>query len=238
MDGKTVRFVLEGRSCACFKPEGSFERLPAVFLCGWGMEEKLPVLARDLPPLLLFSAEADGGRDFTPWPVPAVWEGEEFTGEAAGYLRFLTEDARPFLIRRFGMDPRPERSALLGYSLGGLFALWAMGQTGAFGLFGSLSGSVWYEGFSEYLRAHPPRGTERVYLSLGDREEFGGPPRMRAVGGRTREAAAFYRDRLSDAVLEWNRGGHGKGVESRWKKALRWAASRLEEGWTEQEAQK
>ena len=72
------------------------------------------------------------------------------------------------------------------------------------------------------MEQHPPRPGACVYLSLGDREEFGGPPLLRTVGDCTRRAHAFYKEKGLDTTLEWNKGGHGKGVDTRWKKALRW----------------
>lgn len=227
MKGSVKKFTLEGRECACFAPDSAGEGLPLAVLCGWGLEDQIPALAEGLPELLLFWNEPDGGRDFTPWPVPPIWEGEKFTGEGGKYLSFLTETALPYLEREFGASTDPACRALLGYSLGGLFSLWAMGKGAGFSAFASLSGSTWYEGFSEYLRAAPLRGTEAVYLSLGDREEFGGPPRMRAVGDCTREIYGELSARLPDVTLEWNKGGHGKGVQGRWRKALEWAARRI-----------
>ena len=176
--------------------------------------------------MLLFFAESEGNRDFTPWPSPGLRE-EEFTGEAVGYLSFLTEAALPFLEEKFGATADRDKRALLGYSLGGLFALWAAGQTEAFGRYASLSGSLWYEGFAGYLREMRLSNGTEFYLSLGDREEFGGPPLLRTVGERTREAVSILSGKGFAVTMEWNRGGHGKGVDARWKKALHWAGGRL-----------
>lgn len=227
MEGRLNLFSLQGRECACFAPNGGKkEELPTAVLCSWGMEEKMPALAEELPPMLLFFAESEGNRDFTPWPAPGLRE-EEFTGEAAGYLSFLTETALPFLEEEFGAGLNRGQRALLGYSLGGLFALWSAGQTGAFGRYASLSGSLWYEGFAGYLSEMRPSDGTEFYLSLGDREEFGGPPLLRTVGNRTREAVRDLSGRGFSVTMEWNRGGHGKGVDTRWKKALYWVSERL-----------
>lgn len=179
------------------------------------------------PPTLLFSAQADGNRDFTPWPAEGIREGETFTGEAQGYLRFLTETALPRLEKEYQASPLPEHRAILGYSLGGLFALWAQTQGEWFQTAGSLSGSLWYPGWLDYSKAHPPRPGEKIYLSLGDREEFGGPPLLRAVGDCTRAAYTYYKEKGLDTLLEWNKGRHGKGMDARWEKALAWAVPRL-----------
>ena len=226
MNGTLHTVFWEGRSCACFSPEGEGP-FPLLVLCGWHMEEKLPKFAAQLPPTLLFFAQADGDRDFTPWPAEGVREGEAFTGEAEGYLRFLTETALPRLEKEYQASPLPAHRAILGYSLGGLFALWAQTQGEWFQTAGSLSGSLWYPGWLDYSKAHPPRPWEKIYLSLGDREEFGGPPLLRTVGNCTRAAYTYYKEKGLDTLLEWNKGGHGKGVDARWEKALAWVVPRL-----------
>ena len=87
MAGKTDSFCLAGRRCACFVPADGIRG--TAFLCGWNMEPMLPAIAEALPHTLLFFAEADGGRDFTPWPAPPVRPGDAFSGGGADFLRFL-----------------------------------------------------------------------------------------------------------------------------------------------------
>ena len=229
MDGRVFTGSLQGRAWACWRPEGEGP-FPLLVLCGWDLEKKLASLGEGLPPALLFWAQAQGDRDFTPWPAPGVREGEAFSGGAGEYLWFLREEALPFLEGEFRAAASPGGRGILGYSLGGLFALWAQCQGKAFSLGGSLSGSLWYPGWLDYMAAHPPGPGERVYISLGDREEFGGPPLLRTVGDCTRRAHSFYEGLGLDTVLEWNKGGHGKGVDARWRRALGWAAGRLEGG--------
>ena len=57
-----------------------------------------------------------------------------------------------------------------GYSLAGLFALWAATQINALYGVAAASPSVWFPGWPEHEAAHPIQA-QRVYLSLGDREE-------------------------------------------------------------------
>lgn len=223
-NGVVDKFILSGRTCACFVPESGVKHIAV--LCGWRMAQMMPVLAEEIPETLLFFAEANGGRDFTPWPAEPVWENEPFSGEAAGYLQFLAEHALPYLTEKYGASDAGDR-LIAGYSLGGLFALWAACETGAFGQVASLSGSTWYPGFIEYVKINMLRANQRIYLSLGDREPFGGPPALREVGRCTEELYALLQAAELDVKFEWNRGGHAKGIESRWRKALRWAAG----GW-------
>ena len=73
-----------------------------------------------------------------------------------------------------------------GYSLAGLFALWAACQTDLFRGVAAASPSMWFPGFLEYIKEHPIR-SGRVYLSLGDREEKTRNPVMATVGDCIRE---------------------------------------------------
>lgn len=227
MKGSLKQFILSGRQCACLIPKAAVGPFPLCTLCGWELAEQLASLGAELPDMLLFWAEMDGAHDCTPWPAPPVWDTECYDGGAPQFLEFLEREALPFLEGEFGASPEPARHGLLGYSLGGLFALWALGESDRFQVFGSLSGSTWYDGLTEYLRSWQFTGREHVYLSLGDREEFGGPPRIRTVGRCTREIYDLLAQKLPDVQLEWNRGGHGKGVQNRWKRALAWAARRI-----------
>lgn len=65
------------------------------------------------------------------------------TGGRAGFLDFLTGRLRPELARRYRIDP--ERQALFGHSLGGLFALYALyNRPGAFNAIIAASPSQWW----------------------------------------------------------------------------------------------
>lgn len=57
-----------------------------------------------------------------------------------------------------------------GYSLAGLFALWAAYQTDTFKAVAAASPSIWFPGFVDFMKDREIH-TKRVYLSLGDKEE-------------------------------------------------------------------
>ena len=46
---------------------------------------------------------------------------------------------------------------IAGYSLAGLFALWAAWNSGYFRRVASVSGSLWYPGFTDYIRNNEPK---------------------------------------------------------------------------------
>ena len=74
--------------------------------------------------LVAFQVE-DWNRDFSPWEAPAMFGTERFSGQGAETLKWLTEECMPYIDQTFDTERR-ERW-LMGYSLAGLFALWAAG---------------------------------------------------------------------------------------------------------------
>ena len=103
----------------------------------------------------------------SPWEAPAVWGKQGFGGKAADTLRFLTERVIPTLKQQFHL-PENVKIILGGYSLAGLFALWASTQTNLFYGVAAASPSVWFPGWMEFEQQHLMQ-TQRVYLSLGDK---------------------------------------------------------------------
>ncbi|MGN0240100.1 MAG: hypothetical protein ACI4CS_00280 [Candidatus Weimeria sp.] len=116
-----------------------------------------------------------------------------------------------------------DRSYIIGgYSLAGLFALWAAYQTDVFCAVAAASPSVWFPGFTDYMRENRIQA-ESVYLSLGDKEEKARNPVMAAVGERIRESYELLKDQGIETILEWNHGSHFKDADKRTAKAFAWA---------------
>ena len=159
--------------------------------------------------------------ELSPWESPAVWGKESFGGNAAGTLRFLTEQAIPTLKKQFAL-PENVRIILGGYSLAGLFALWASTQTALFSGVAAASPSVWFPGWMEFEQQHPIQA-QCIYLSLGDREEHTKNTVMATVGDNIRTLHSRLAERGADCTLEWNSGGHFKDADLRTAKAFRWA---------------
>ena len=121
-----------------------------------------------------------------------------------------------------GILPKNVKIILGGYSLAGLFALWASTQTDLFYGIAAASPSVWFPGWMEFEQQHPMQ-TQRVYLSLGDKEERTKSTVMAAVGDGIRALHSRLTARSTDCTLEWNSGGHFKNADLRTAKAFRWA---------------
>ncbi len=221
-------FSLAGREGAFLLPDGEGP-FPVALLCGED-PELLPDLGKAAPGVLLLAPAACWERDLTPWPAPELPGRAPFSGGAPRYLTFLLEELLPWAQEKFPLKKGPENTALLGYSLAGLFAFWSAFQTNAFGVLGSLSGSFWYDGLEDYWNSHLIKNPQaQVYLSLGRSEGRVGPVRMRSVEEKTQRAAAALTTLLGEnrVFLEWNRGGHFTGVSNRWKKALAWTVGKF-----------
>ena len=167
----------------------------------------------------LAALKADSwNRDLSPWEAPAVFGNEGFGGGAEETLNMVLEITGPVC---------QEKNYIIGgYSLAGLFALWAAYQTEVFTGVAAASPSVWFPGFIDYMKEHDIR-TKAVYLSLGDREERTRNPVMSSVGDRIRTAHELLKDNGVDCMLEWNRGNHFKEPDMRTAKAFAWVLNAL-----------
>lgn len=163
----------------------------------------------------------DWNRELSPWAASPVFGKEPFGGGAEETFRFIANRLLPAL--RSQLPAADPALCLGGYSLAGLFALWAATQTDAFSGVAAASPSVWFPGWIDYANAHPIRAG-RVYLSLGDREERAKNPVMARVGDCIRELHALLQ---SDhrVALEWNPGNHFRAPELRTAKAFCWVAA-------------
>ena len=177
------------------------------------------------PWVLVAFQVSDWNRDLSPWPAPPVFGRTPFAGGAGETLSFLTDRLLPALRER---RMATERTQILlgGYSLAGLFALWASTKTDLFSGVAAASPSVWYPGWIDWVKERPVQAPS-VYLSLGDREERARNPVMARVGDCIREQYALLKDD-HQAVLEWNPGNHFQDSELRTARAFCWLAEQLQ----------
>ncbi len=154
-------------------------------------------------------------HDMSPWDIPPIIKGNTpCTGGADEYLQLLTNE----------IVPRAEKlvqghvlwRGLAGYSLAGLFALYSVYQTRLFSRIASISGSLWFPGFKEYVFSHEMKSRpEYFYLSLGDRECKTRNPYLKTVQEHTEAIRTFYMEKGIDTVLQFNQGNHYKDTIQR-----------------------
>ena len=185
------------------------------------MDYEVSVIAQNSRNFLFAAVPVESWNDaLSPWEAPAVWGKQGFGGNAAGTLRFLTEQVIPTLEQQFHL-PENVKIILGGYSLAGLFALWASTQTNLFYGVAAASPSVWFPGWMEFEQQHPIQA-QHIYLSLGDKEERTKNAVMAVVGDNIRTLHSQLTARRVDCTLEWNSGGHFKDADLRTAKAFRW----------------
>ena len=183
--------------------------------------------AAGCPPFTLVAiSDLDWNHDMVPWDSPpALKNAEPCTGGADDYLRFLTEEIIPTAEKE--ITGVPSWRGIAGYSLAGLFALYAIYQTDLFSRIGSMSGSLWCPGMKEYICSHEPKQwPDCMYFSLGDKESKTRNPILRSVRQNTEDIQSFFQDKGIDTVFQLNPGNHYNHAVDRTAAGLCWLLSR------------
>ena len=183
--------------------------------------------ATGCPPFTLVAiSDLNWNHDMVPWDSPPAFKNATpCTGGADTYLQLLTEEIIPTAEKEINGAPRWR--GIAGYSLAGLFALYAIYRTDLFSRVGSMSGSLCFPGMKEYIFSHEPkRWTDCVYFSLGDKESKTRNPVLRSVRQNTEEIYAFYRGKGIDTAFQLNPGNHYNQAVERTVAGLCWLLSR------------
>ena len=165
-------------------------------------------------------------REMAPWDSPAAFKkGDPFTGGADDYLRLLVEEIIPRAEKELAGPPAWR--GIAGYSLAGLFALYAIYRTDMFSRVGCMSGSLWFPGFKEYIFSHEPKSRpDCIYFSLGDKEAKTRNPILKTVQENTEEIWAFYQSKGIDTVFQLNPGNHFVHGLERTVAGIQWLLNR------------
>jgi predicted alpha/beta superfamily hydrolase len=124
-----------------------YDEIPPVLVVGvaYGHERAAlqgEIRNRDFTPTANPAWE-DMGRQMNPAWEPALPEGRRM-GRAPEFLRFLVDEARPYVEARF--ETSPGRSVVFGSSMGGLFAAWSMlAEPGSFDHVIAVSPALWWD---------------------------------------------------------------------------------------------
>lgn len=205
-----------------------------------------PAMAENKPVIYLTTYNDDGGDvyaelqklgcpDFTlvtisglnweaelsPWEAGNLFKySEMFTGGADAYLQFLTQQVIP--QAEAGLNVILWRG-LAGYSLAGLFTVYALYKTDLFSRAASMSGSLWYPGFKDFaLQNTLCKAPQHLYFSLGDKEARTRNQYLKTVQQCTEELAAYYRSLGINTYYELNPGGHYRNIISRSAAGIKW----------------
>ena len=187
-------------------------------------------------------------ENFSPWCAPRVFaKGPNFGDGAQKTLDTLIDQVIPWAESE--LTKPPAYRVLVGYSLAGLFSLWAgvsqqvargyqpddvSSQPGAphvdahvatFKRIGAVSGSFWFPDLLDYVDQQLSGGAvglTHAYLSLGDREARTPNPQIMHVRENAELLASRFENAGITSKFELNRGNHFQNVEGRMQKALDW----------------
>ena len=185
----------------------------------------------------------DWNQELTPWVAPPVFGKTPFGDGAEKTLKFITSQLLPEVQENI------PHLILGGYSLAGLFALWAGYQTDRFEGIAAAAPSVWYPQWIDYASENKPFA-KSVYLSLGDKEEKAknrwnseshqarlngrvvtevgkANPVMAQVGNAIRKQHELLTEQEINTILEWNAGNHFVDSDKRMAKGFAWAINNL-----------
>ena len=173
---------------------------------------------KDFNLLVIYGLDWD--KDRTPYPCPALnkYTGP-FQGKAKDYLQTLIYKILPEAEKiLFG---NPTSISLVGYSLAGLFALYATYQCDVFSSVGSISGSLWYPSFDTYCFSTARKKKPNcIYLSLGDKEKISRQPLLSKVEEKTISLYEHYKTEGIQTLFELNPGNHFQNPELRIAKGI------------------
>lgn len=177
-------------------------------------ERAIPAVSEAIFPAEEFSVGAAAFED-------RIWKREQMVESEAAETAFSDACRRE--------DTKRQRQSsfswigLAGYSLAGLFAVYAMYRSDLFSRIASASGSLWYPGFVDYVKSHGmKRRPERLYLSLGDKEARTRNPYMKKVQENTELLYGWYRQQGIETTFELNSGNHFVNDTERMAKGIAW----------------
>lgn len=187
-----------------------------------GLDQEVETIKElsDKPFSLVAFMIKDWNQELTPWAAPPVFGRIPFGSGAEKTLEFITSQLLPEIQENI------PHLILGGYSLAGLFALWAGYQTDKFEAIAAASPSVWYPQWIDYASENRPLA-KSVYLSLGDKEEKAKNPIMAQVGNAIRKLHELLMEQEINTILEWNAGNHFVDSDKRMAKGFAWAINNL-----------
>lgn len=187
--------------------------------------EAAQIAALSPSPFVLAAFEVeDWIVDLMPWADGNISREAEAGRHGQETLQYVLLSLFPALRERFGDLP----AVIGGYSLGGLFSLWAAAQTDSFRAVAAASPSVWIRNWQAFSEQHPTLA-EAVYLSLGEREEHVRNQAIARVGDGIRAQHALLQQQLGPerCTLVWEPGNHFTDNEGRLARAFAWCVGRL-----------
>ena len=166
----------------------------------------------------------DANAAFSPWPAPAVFRhGEDFGGQAKAALTQLLDSMLPAIEQACDL-PECCKLVLGGYSLAGLFSLWAGYRTDRFAAIAAASPSVWFPGWNEFAEGHEMLA-QSVFLSHGTAERKTRNRQLATVRNCIEHTHELLATQLGaeHCELAWSPGDHFQDADGRMARSFAWA---------------
>lgn len=203
-------------ACGSRKPQ-----VPCIYYMGLPQEiSDTEKLLAGFDCTIVYVVISDWDNMLTPWPAKGLYRGDaDFKGEAPQFLAKLLGEVIPAIEQEEGLSPT--KRAIAGYSLAGLFSVYAFANCDAFSCVASMSGSFWYEDWVDYVTSlHLDKQGCSAFFSLGDRERKAKEKILHSVQDNT--------DITIRALESWGvkvqhhlvPGGHFDNVEGRVQEGL------------------
>ncbi len=165
--------------------ENTAARYPVLYMCdgqslfpnfrngdgSWHVDQALDDGARDgsIREAIVVGIDSSAGRmnELTPTRDPDEGQG----GNAGNYLAMVVDEIKPMIDRTLRTKAGREDTAIIGSSLGGVFAVYASStRSDVFGLAGVMSPATWWDNEVVYRIVDGAGGASlaRVYVDSGD----------------------------------------------------------------------
>lgn len=179
----------------------------------WRADETADRLIRErrIEPVILVGVYNAGAERLNEYTPTRDRRGRGGGGDA--YLRFLTDELKPFVDRHYRTRPEASETGVGGSSLGALISLHAgLRRPDVFGKVAALSPSVWWDEkwIVEQVRRVGARPALRVWLDIGTDEGYAALPDARLL--RDAMAERGWREGQDLAYIEAEGAGHNEAA--------------------------
>lgn len=164
--------------------------------------------------------QTDWDAELSPWPCGKILsKNDNFLGKGGEYAAWICEKFVPAAENVFGA---PSFRVIAGYSMAGLFSVYAPTVQSCFDRIASASGSVWFPDFVNYIEENEFKSKiTKIYLSLGDREKLTKNKFMKSVENCTKTLSEIFKSRGIDTFFELNPGNHFQDSALRLAKGIK-----------------
>ncbi len=223
-------FKIENKIVNIYYRENYLKELPVVILNTFGNEGKeIWEKCKDIDCkgfILVAISNLDWNNEMTPWLAKKINKnGEDFLGKADEYMQILLKAIIPEIKKYIeeNLKVKIKNYTIAGYSLAGLFAIYASYKTNIFSRIVSASGSLWFPKFINFVKENKiSSNVEKIYFSLGNKESKVKNNVLQTVGENTKEIERIYKSQGLKTIYEENEGNHFKDATLRMAKGIKW----------------